>query len=520
MKMTKLFKRITIAVFAMLLTVASSMDVRADEPLYVHLGEIMAKENELIMQVGTNLENSTEGISYKVTLGDDELDILSVSDYETEKMQTSYAFLVDVSGSIKKNEMDNMKNILKGLINGMGENDNASIMLIGNDIYAENFASDKDTLLQSVEEIETLPEDTNLYYALNQAMGILATSEQSHERKCIVILSDGKDDQISGITEKEVETKINETNIPICSVAVRGNSSDAVETAKIMGSFSRMSPGGVHMIFGVDGMDAENVVSTVFDATKNVAVLKADISDYEANGTENYLQVEVIVDGVGSATDGYNVKSVVISEGIVSEPEEESVQEEIAESISESEESNHEPDIKVIAVIGVIAVIIISMVILSVISHKKQKKKKAQEAEEQAALERQKLEEEKQNSEEKEECEKEIPAEKEEEMDVVVPTLEVQLTKVGNIENEALTLVVKGELTIGRKKELADVVFEKDQQLSGKHCKLVYDGTNLIIEDLDSLNGTLVNGVPICGPYQLEPYDKFYIGSMEWRIHW
>ena len=517
MRKTKLFKKIMMTVLSMTLAFVPAMSVSADEPLYVHLGEIDATENQLIMQVGTNLENSTDGISYKVTLGDEELNILSVSDYETEKIETSFAFLVDVSGSIKKNEMDDMKNILKGLVNGMGENDNASIMLLGNDIYAQEFTSDKEVLLQSVEDITTLSEDTNLYYAINQAVDLLTTSEESHERKCLVILSDGKDDQISGITEKEVEAKINETNIPICSVAVRGNNSDAIETAKIMGSFSRMSPGGVHMIFGVDGMDAETVVSTVFDATKNIAVLKADISNYEANGTENYLQVEAVVEGVGSATDGYNVKSVIISEGIVKETVEETVEE--TEEVSEIVEK--EVDFVLIAVVGIIVVIIIAMVILIIISN--QKKKKAKEAEENAQKEIQNIVEEKleENKFEEEALSEVNEVETQDEVEnVVIPSLKIILTRVGNIETETLTVDVRGELIIGRKHEMADLVFADDQQLSGKHCKLVYDGVNLTIEDLGSLNGTLVNGVPISEPFYLESYDKIYIGSKEWRITW
>ena len=203
MKKMKTIHKIAIFVLTLMMILIPAIQVQADEPLYVYLGEIEAVNNELIMQVGTNLENSTEGISYKVTLGDEELEILSVSDYESEKMQTSYVFLVDVSGSIKKSEMDDIKDILRSMINGMDEKDNASIMLIGNDVYAETFTSDKETLLQTVENIETLSEDTNLYYAINQAIDVLSTSEQCLDRKCIVILSDGQDDQISGITEKK-----------------------------------------------------------------------------------------------------------------------------------------------------------------------------------------------------------------------------------------------------------------------------------------------------------------------------
>lgn len=539
MKKMKTIHKIAIFVLTLMMILIPAIQVQADEPLYVYLGEIEAVNNELIMQVGTNLENSTEGISYKVTLGDEELEILSVSDYESEKMQTSYVFLVDVSGSIKKSEMDDIKDILRSMINGMDERDNASIMLIGNDVYAETFTSDKETLLQTVENIETLSEDTNLYYAINQAIDVLSTSEQCLDRKCIVILSDGQDDQISGITEKEVEEKINEVNIPICSVAVRGNDEKAVEIAKVMGSFSRMSPGGVHMIYGVEDIDAEAVAQNVFSVTENIAVLKADISNYEANGTENYLQVEAVVDGVGSAADGYNVKSVFISEGVIEEEPESTIEEsEVVESTEEADaevENEQESNglsawIIVLIIAGIVSVIVIAVILIVLSNKKKKAKAKALLEEKERAAKAAKDAENKANEEkigktavplmENESCRTEALPDMSVQESVATPTLEVKLTRVGNIEKETLTLVIKGELTIGRKKGQADVVFEQDHQLSGKHCKLVYDGTRVMLVDLGSLNGTLVNGVPISEPYQLSSDDKFYIGSMEWRINW
>jgi len=100
------------------------------------------------------------------------------------------------------------------------------------------------------------------------------------------------------------------------------------------------------------------------------------------------------------------------------------------------------------------------------------------------------------------------------------PTIKVTLTRVGNIEEEIREVELCGELTIGRKAEKADLAFTNDVQLSSLHCKLSYDGEKVRIEDLGSLNGTLVNGVPIKEAYILKKDDKFYIGSMEWRITW
>ena len=390
---------------------------------------------------------------------------------------------------------------------------------MGNDVYAEAFTGNKETLNAKIDEIQTLSEDTNLYYAINHALDVLETSEQALSRKCLVVLSDGKDDQLSGITEKEVSEKIETVNIPICTVAVRGTDKTAVENAKIMGSFARMSPGGVHMIFGTDGVDATVVADNVTGVAENIVVLKADISGYEANGTENYLQVEVNVPEVGSAADGYNVKSVFISSAVTQpEAENESVSTTGQES-AEQEQLTEEPkDTKTMVMAGVLVCVIVAIV-MSLILGKKKKEVKNEQSNEKV----EKKEESKTVQPQEQECPKTeaLRSLEEEEKDVlIVPSIDVQLTRVGVIENETITATIKGSLVIGRKKELCDLAFEQDSQLSSKHCRFIYQGEDILLEDLGSLNGTLVNGVPVKEPYPLKKDDKIYIGSMEWRIYW
>lgn len=534
--MKKLVKMIlSFALAAMMLVPA--VNTMAAEPLYVYLGEYVAENNVLSLQVGNNLENPTEGITYKVTLGDEELEIVSVTDYADAQMSASYIYLVDVSGSISSKGMENMKATLRALIGNLGAEDNACLMLVGDDAYADDFLSDQNALLEKTEAIDTLPEDTNLYYAINQALDILVTSDKCNERKCLVVLSDGKDDQVTGITETEVKEKIEATNLPICSVVMQGKKSDKEEVGKVMGSFSRMSPGGVHMVFGVNDVDAETAAAGVKHAVENMVLLQADISGYEANGTENYLQVEGTVENIGSAVDGYNVKSVSISQGVV--PVETETTEgntegtaggtEGAENVSAEtpDETEEAPGLDGKEIAGIILTACIILVVVILLIQNSRKKKKALAAREAEAQKAKEDGQKKDGTSESENPKKEAdkvktvaPVTGETESKPEVPALQVSLTRVGNIEEEVRQVTICGEFVIGRKKELSDLAFTGDQQLSSRHCKLTYDGQTLWLEDLGSLNGTLVNGVPIRKPYELRSDDKFYIGSMEWRIHW
>jgi uncharacterized protein YraI len=66
-------------------------------------------------------------------------------------------------------------------------------------------------------------------------------------------------------------------------------------------------------------------------------------------------------------------------------------------------------------------------------------------------------------------------------------------------------------LTFGRGPD-NDIVLD-DSQVSRNHARLIRQGGEIILEDLGSTNGTLVNGKPITGQHVLQPADIISIGS-------
>lgn len=71
--------------------------------------------------------------------------------------------------------------------------------------------------------------------------------------------------------------------------------------------------------------------------------------------------------------------------------------------------------------------------------------------------------------------------------------------------------ITGNSLTFGRGSE-NDIILD-DTQVSRNHARLVRQGDEVIIEDLGSTNGTLVNGKPIGGQHVLQPADIISIGS-------
>jgi len=75
---------------------------------------------------------------------------------------------------------------------------------------------------------------------------------------------------------------------------------------------------------------------------------------------------------------------------------------------------------------------------------------------------------------------------------------------------------VDGSIIIGRHSSCGMVI--NDAGISGQHCRISEDGGVLMIEDLGSTNGTIVNGMTIPGKTKLTSGDLIMLGNKEYRI--
>jgi predicted component of type VI protein secretion system len=69
----------------------------------------------------------------------------------------------------------------------------------------------------------------------------------------------------------------------------------------------------------------------------------------------------------------------------------------------------------------------------------------------------------------------------------------------------------KTDIAIGR--ETGSDVFVNDVEVSRQHARLVSQFGDYVLEDLDSTNGTFVNGLRISGQRILKPGDTIFLGE-------
>jgi len=75
----------------------------------------------------------------------------------------------------------------------------------------------------------------------------------------------------------------------------------------------------------------------------------------------------------------------------------------------------------------------------------------------------------------------------------------------------SLQVIDRTEITLGRSKH-ADIVLDS-HLVSRQHARIVFEGGRATVTDLDTSNGTYVNGRKIAGKVEISSADKVYIGD-------
>lgn len=94
---------------------------------------------------------------------------------------------------------------------------------------------------------------------------------------------------------------------------------------------------------------------------------------------------------------------------------------------------------------------------------------------------------------------------------------EIKLTTVAPTDAKQYVARITDKIEIGRG-EQCQVLIQDDTSVSLRHCEILWNEGSLCLRDLNSSNGTGVNGVPISGPHNLKPGDVIELGRVRLRL--
>lgn len=468
---------------------------------------------------------------FTISLGSQPVPVTSLERANETVIATTYYCLVDVSGSMNADQMAQVQDVLMEICHRMQDGDNMIIGTLGNQTSSSGFLTDKTEIADMISALEAGNEDTNLYAGIVESISQLQSEEGVNTRKCLVILSDGRDDQKTGITKEEADQAIVDSSIPVYTIATLKASpnDEQLEDAKLLGSFARSSTGGAHYVPVVEGIDGGQIGTDICDKLSQGITITVDTSEIESFGDKDVLLLRVIY----TAENGNEYEDTL---DLYAEDIEllEQAQEEIAEPAPEEEEVAPEPTVEDTeepeeAAMGWIWIILIAIVVIvAIVIIIFLKKKKANTSEINSEDDGSDVADgevnENADSEDSEVSDDTITDDGEDlgETQIIPPGgYELRLYAIGYKHIRHSIILAPGtEVTIGRN-DKADIILDpEDKKLSSVHCRVRWENDKLYVWDANSTNGTFVNGIPIraLGRVAAHEGETIRMGSYEYRI--
>lgn len=490
------------------------------------------------------LVNQEEKGTYSGTLDGKTL-TLSGGTVVEENIPITVYCLVDTSGSISNFKMGLIRDTLETLSASMGQDDNMVLATVDNAVTESKPLCSAEARSEAIKSIEASHKDTNLYSGIVTGLNRLSSATDLNPVRILVILSDGMDQQDNGMTEQEVRDAIAKTRLPIFTVALVEGYAERTG-AKVLGSFSRSSCGGMHLTTVNEGsygeirqdVSGQEFGRTIWNAVSAYQYLTADLKDVELDSTRAELRLSVSYNTDNSS---YMDTVTIDAEALEAVPGEETVptEESEPEPVPESEpEKATKPYVWACAALA--ALVLLGAAVLII----KRKKKTSDPVtrEETDAGEKKPLEDsqdvgetkpltdledagetkpvgELENSEEKKPLNDSENA-GEQQNAIPAPAL-VELVDIPYGQHPCRFQVRMDEpVVFGRNRKADHIIDAKDSKLSGIHFALLINKDLVCIRDMGSTNGTFLNGVRISDVSwtKMESDDKVRAGSREYRL--
>lgn len=203
--------------------------------------------------------------------------LASTGEQSLNENGTSYLVMLDTSGSIASEYFLAAKKQIEEIARDLGPKDKITLITFGDTVKMQiSDCQNADDISEILAPLQAKDQKTNLYRAFEQCLKYVETASQ-RERQIVLVISDGiQDTGDAGITQEELETQLTQASVPVYAFCVDTADQQARDE---LGTFVRTTGGG---IFVFDPQNAvqiwqkwkENLNQTVclgFESTANYA---------------------------------------------------------------------------------------------------------------------------------------------------------------------------------------------------------------------------------------------------------
>ncbi|WP_150050337.1 FHA domain-containing protein [Methylomonas rhizoryzae] len=455
--------------------------VQAQENEAFHLVQAVAKFPVIDVWLHVPAQNAVVSEQFTASFGENSLQVISVETAASTGQGVGYIFLVDISKSIGSRQLVQIKRSLHQWFLDMGEDDRAAILTFGHRVNRSlEFTNDRSKLNNAVNLLATTDMETSLYEGLLQAIALGRQQQVGMpERRSIVVLSDGIDDSLNGATVDEVLQQNGESQIPIYAIGFASQpvSERGREGLKVLATLSRQS-GGHFMQAGSAQLDT--AYTTQHRHIEHAYRLRLECRSCIPDGQIQHLDVSWS-DGERTLNQGLQIRLLPKPAAPGSEGE------------SGAKPKSRSPMLFAIGLGvflgGVVWLYRQRLAYPGYLPHDKD-----------VAIEP-----------------RISPKAKPE---AVLPEgVSILLTVVTGAEpGKVYRFQLQDSAVLGRGVGASDWLIDGDAEISARHASIQWAAGKLTLRDLNSTNGTSINGVPIRNEYPLRNGDLLLLGRTELRI--
>lgn len=458
--------------------------------------------------IGEDLEASVQ----IATAEADKVDMQMISELDVP-MRT--LVMVDNSLSISKENRGKISEFLQNLISDRLNNEEICIAVFSEDIHRlTDYTSDYTALKRAAEGIAYEDQETYLTDVLYDLLVSEYKNNGEDIYRRIVVVSDGVDNKSLGYTKDELYSLLKDVRVPVYTIgSLNGKNNEGLEN---MFALSRMTSA---VDFLLD--DTEELLDITEELNKDRNIVKLSITPTEEmlDGSKKTLKI-TMPDGTALTAEITMPQQIYVKEEAQMPPaadlEENSQTEPAAEPVmEEAPEAKQKPVILMLLIAG-LAAAIAAGVILAI---KKKKRKPENEGFDETALDRQLHNDD--SSGDKTEIIGAFQDADNEGGTVLIWNQEakyqVVLTDV-NSPAKSFQAPLNQSVVIGRKKGECDIALDYEKSVSGKHCEISERNGKFYVRDLQSSNGTWLNGNKVLTETEIVSGNTLMLGRLEVRF--
>ncbi|NCB93882.1 MAG: FHA domain-containing protein [Clostridia bacterium] len=231
-----------------LLLICLTIPVYADEEksvetdVWIEQATVTMPDIELYL-MGDQAEE-VEADQLEAYVADKQIEVSSVEAFDESKEKICYYFLLDISGSIPEDYFKNCKSAVQKMINELDKNETYKVITFGDKVKllldgSESKADRKEIF----SKLKAKDDTTQLYEALKQTASLAKTDmENGVNRKIGIIFTDALDESIGKSTDQEALDQLTAAGLPLYGMAFEGASA---ENINVFGEFVRRGRGSL-----------------------------------------------------------------------------------------------------------------------------------------------------------------------------------------------------------------------------------------------------------------------------------